>query len=73
MKGPRPRVFVLRPSCLPEFEQSSAEALLLLVHLVDESEVVANEHHAAFEVVESVSERVDSLHVEMVSRLVHQE
>lgn len=41
--------------------------------LVDEPEVVADEHHAAVEVVDGVGECVDGLHVQMVGRLVQQQ
>lgn len=42
-------------------------------HLIDKPEVVTDEHHAAFEVVDGVAQSVDGLHVQMISRLVEEQ
>lgn len=43
------------------------------MYLVDKSEVVADKHHTAVEVVNGVSEGVYGLHVQVIGRFVHQQ
>src|SRR6218665_2024264 len=41
-----------------------------LTDLRDKSEVVADEHHSSLEVVNSISQSVNRLHVQMIGRLI---
>jgi hypothetical protein len=41
--------------------------------LINQSEVVRYEYHAAIEVVNGVSERVDRFHVQVIGRFVEQQ
>lgn len=42
-------------------------------YLLNESEVVADEHHAALKVIDGVRQRVDGLDVQVISRLVQEQ
>ena len=46
---------------------------LVIVNLVNQSKIVANENHTAIKVVDGVRESVDGLHVKMVGRFVEEE
>lgn len=45
----------------------------LLSYLLDESEVMADEHHSSFEFINSICQRVDGLYVQVVGGLVQEE
>merc|ERR1719188_1859397 len=45
----------------------------LLGDLIDEPEVVADQHGAAGEVFDGLGQRVDALHVQMIRRLVEKQ
>lgn len=43
------------------------------MYLINQSEVMRYENHAAVEIVYGVSERIDRFHVQVIGRLVEQQ